>query len=70
MEKNGSKLWSMGTKIDRLNFLSRQCADYFFLRVREFLTKKIPMLPNPPYRPDVAPCDQGMYEERLKRPNL
>jgi len=32
------------------------------LSIREFLAKKnIPVLPHPPYRPDLAPCDFYLF---------
>jgi len=41
------------------------------LSIREFLAKKnIPVLPHPPYSPDLAPCDFYLFKLKLKLKGL
>jgi transposase len=44
----------------------QQCTIHTTLSVREFLAKhSIPVVPHPPYSPDLAPCDFFFFS-RLK----
>jgi histone-lysine N-methyltransferase SETMAR len=54
--------WSSGTW--RLHYDNVPC--YVALSIREFLAKhSIPVVPHPPYSPDLAPCDFFLFP-RLK----